>query len=105
MANNIEKQKIAENMAKIRAENRSAIANTIAARVLNVLASSPNLEDGIPNSEIAKVLREITDNEIDFNDKLARQFDFENLDDLINEVDPLIRRGLAKMREERKAAA
>ena len=101
----MEKKKIDENMAKIRTENRKAIANAIAARVLNVLAQSPNLDDGIPNSEIAKVLREITDNEIDFNDKLARQFDFENLDDLINEVDPLIRRGLAKMREERKSAA
>ncbi|MCX6766285.1 MAG: hypothetical protein NT170_00655 [Candidatus Moranbacteria bacterium] len=101
----LEKKRITDNMAKIRAENRSAIANTIAARVLNVLASSPNLEDGIPNSEIAEVLRKITDNEIDFNDKLVRQLDFENLDDLINEVDPLIRRGLAKMRGERKSAA
>jgi hypothetical protein len=96
---------IKKNMERIRAENRTAIANAIAARVLNVLAQSPNLEDGIPNSEIAGVLREITDNEIDFNDKLVRQLDFENLDDLINEVDPLIRRGLAKMREERKSAA
>ena len=103
--NRLEKKKIDENMEKIRVGNRAAIANTIAARVLNALSQSPNLDDGIPNSEIAKDLREITDNEIDFNDKLARQFDFENLDDLINEVDPLIRRGLAKMREERKAAA
>jgi hypothetical protein len=101
----MEKKKIDENMAKIRVENRKAIANTIAARVLNTLSQNPNLDDGVPNSEIAEVLREITDNEIDFNDKLARQFDFENLDDLINEVDPLIRRGLAKMREKRKIAA
>ncbi len=101
----LEKKTITENMAKIRAENRKAIANTIAARVLNVLAKIPNLENGISNGEIAETLRPITDNEIDFNDKLARQFDFENLDDLINEADPLIRRGLAKMREERKSVA
>ena len=100
----LENKRITENIAKIRAENRDAIANTIASRVLQELAKNLDLEN-ISNRDIAKILRPITDNEIDFDDKLARQFDFENLDDLINEITPLIHRGLAKMREERKTAA
>jgi hypothetical protein len=105
MANNIERKKIGENMAKIRAENCKAIANAIAARVLQeLLSKNPNLEN-ISNRDIAEVLRPITDNQIDFGNITARALDFASLDDLINEVDPLIRRGLAKMRGERKSAA
>jgi len=105
MANNIERQKIAENIAKIRAENRKTIANAIAARVLQELfAKNPDIEN-ISNRDIAEVLRPITDNQIDFGATTARTLDFASLDDLINEVDPLIRRGLAKMRQERKTAA
>ena len=101
----LEKKRITENMAKIRAENRSAIANTIAARVLNVLAKSPNLENGIPNGEIAEALRKITDDALDFKSTTPRELDFANLDELINEVDWRVRRDLVKMREERKSAA
>jgi hypothetical protein len=100
----LENKRIEENMAKIRVENRSAIANTIAARVLQELAKNPDLEN-VSNRDIAEVLRPITDNKIDFKDTTARALDFTSLDDLINEVDPLIRRGLAKMRQERKSAA
>ena len=100
----LEKKRITDNMAKIRAENRAAIANTIAARVLQEFSKSPDLEK-ISNRDIAEVLRPITDSKIDFGNTTARELDFASLDDLINEVDPLIRRGLAKMREERKSAA
>lgn len=100
-----EKNKIDRNLANIRAENRSSIANTIAARVLLVLAESPNLKEGISGREIADVLRPITDNEINWEDATARKLDFRDLDDLISEVEPLIRRGLAKLRENKKAAA
>jgi|GEM_PF-2386547 hypothetical protein len=101
--NSLEKKKIAENIARIRAENRKAIAQTIAARVLRELSKSPNLKSGISGREIAEILRPMTDGWLDYGDKKARGLDFENPDDLIDEVEPYIFNGLKKLREGKKS--
>lgn len=100
----LEKIREAETRYKMRSELASLIAGEALKGLQPKLASGVAIEDG----DIAEVLRPIVDTKIDMGNKLFGKMAFSDLDDLYDEVTPLIYRGInlpkTEVRTEQKFA-
>lgn len=84
--------------AKTRQKVRGELASLIVAKVLQGLKEKISKGQDISNRDIAEVLRPIVDNKIDFNNRLFQQLAFKDMDDLFDEVTPLIYRGIREIK-------
>jgi len=84
---------------EIRNEMRRDLAQTITNKVLRGLRGKIETGEKITNRDIAEFLRPIVDNDINFENRIFSTLVFEDLDDLYNEVVPLIETGIEKARE------
>lgn len=80
--------------AKTRQKIRGELTSLIVIKVLQGLEEKISKGHGISNRDIAEVLRPIVDNKIDFDNRLFQQLAFKDMDDLLDEVTPLIYRGI-----------
>lgn len=82
--------------AKTRQKVRGGLASLIVAKVLQGLKEKISKGQDISNRDIAEVLRPIVDNKIDFNNRLFQQLAFKDMGDLLDDVTPLIYRGIGQ---------
>ena len=80
--------------AETRRKTRSELASLIAGEVLQGLQEKIASGKRPSNKDIAAILRPIVDEKINIDDKLFKRMAFSDLEDLYNEVTPLIMRGI-----------